>query len=164
MRSFRHAIRLLTAGVLLIGVALATGPSAALATTGPSYYLPPSPYKVNSKVELLYIGQYIFARADRGARLHGGALGIEVNSRGQLHGIGQFYGYDDQGNQTTWVATLYNFHLEGKSAMVVDVLGATGKPLLARLYVTRSKKGDLNGQIEYASGRYGISWRKISGR
>jgi hypothetical protein len=126
--------------------------------------LPLSPYHVPEKVMPLYRGQYILAKAARGARLSGGALAIEINPYGYLYGIGQFYGYDVRGYQTSWTALLYNFHLTSHGIMIIDLLGQTGRPLLGRLFVDRTKRGDLVGQIKLASRRYSISWHKFSAR
>jgi hypothetical protein len=132
-----------------------------LATTGPTKFLPPSHYKVASKVAQQYRGQYLFKSAAAPARISGGAMGIEVDSNGQLTGIAQFYGYDQAGHQTAWVGTLYNFHLTGKNIMIADIVGPSGTPLLARLFLTRSNKGDLTGQIELPTGRYAIAWQRL---
>jgi hypothetical protein len=112
----------------------------------------------------LYRGQYILAGAASSARLRGGALAIEINPYGYLYGIGQFYGYDTHGHQSTWTALLYNFHLSSHNAMIIDLLGQTGRPLLGRLFVSRGPQGNLVGQIELGSRRYAISWRKFSDR
>ena len=46
--------------------------------------------------------------------------------------------------------------------MIVDVLGQTGWPLLDRLVVSRTKQGDLVGQLELGGQRYAIRWHKFS--
>jgi hypothetical protein len=136
-------------------------PSPASATTGPTQFLPDSRYKVASKVAQQYTGEYVFKSAAPAARLKGGALAIEVDNKVQLVGVAQFYGYDNNGQQTAWVGTLYNFHLTGKHVMIADIVGPTGQPLLARLFLTRSSKGDLIGQIELPEGRFAITWQKL---
>jgi hypothetical protein len=88
-------------------------------------------------------------------------MGIEVN-HGFLFGFAQFYGYDLEGNQTLWVNSLYNFHLTQRGVMVIDLLGPGGRPILGRLFVTRTRQGDLHGQIELSLGTYAISWHKVS--
>jgi hypothetical protein len=139
-------------------------PQAGSATTGPTNFLPLSRYHVPEKLMPLYRGQYILAGAAGGARLSGGELAIEINPYGYLYGIGQFYGYDAQGYQSSWTAVLYNFHLASHNVMIIDLLGQTGKPLLGRLFVGRTRSGDLVGQIKLGSRRYAIRWRKFSAR
>ncbi len=137
----------------------------ARATTGPTQFLPNSPYRVANKYVPLYRGQYLLKTVARAARLSGAALGVEVNTKGYLAGVGQFYGYDAQGSQTSWTATLYNFHLTSHNrTMVIDLLAPAGRLLLGRLYVQRTNKGDLNGQIQLGRERYTISWHKFSNR
>lgn len=153
---------LLATGLVVCLVGAVVQP--ALATTGPTNYLPLSPYHVSPKLMPLYRGQYILAKAASGARLSGGALGIEINPYGYLYGIGQFYGYDSRGFQSSWTAILYNFHLSSHNVMIIDLLAQTGSPLLGRLFVTRGRTGDLVGHIGLGSRRYAISWRKFSGR
>jgi hypothetical protein len=164
MHSLRRVLCPLLALLGLVGCLLAPGPGHASATTGATYFLPPARYHVKSKIELLYRGQYILQTAVKAARLSGGALGIEINDRGDLYGVGQFYGYDARGEQTSWVATLYNFHPVRHGIMIIDLVGPAGRPLLGRMFVSRNKHGDLVGQIELEQKTYSISWRKISTR
>jgi hypothetical protein len=154
--------RWLVLGALAIVVCVsAMRVAPASATTGPTQFLPPSHYTIASKIQKTYVGQYTLKSAAPAARLKGGAMGIEINDRRQLFGVAQFYGYDASGNQSTWVGTLYNFHLTNKHVMIVDVLGPVGSTLLARLFLNRSKNGDLGGQIELPAGRFNIAWKKL---
>jgi len=153
------ALLLALAGGVLMAV-----PRPVVATTGPTDYLPASHYKVAKGRAALYVGQYLLSSAARAARLSGGAMGIEINSRGYLDGVGQFYGYDEHGNQSSWTATLYNFHETKQHVMVFDLLGPSGTPLLGRVFVTRTRSGDLSGQILLPNGRFNIRWHKISSR
>ena len=162
MHAMRRVLCVLATAAGLAGCLLMNAALPVLATTGPTNYLPLSPYHVPEKLMPLYRGQYILAKAARGARLSGGALAIEINPYGYLYGIGQYYGYDAQGYQTAWTALLYNFHLASHGIMIIDLLGQTGRPLLGRLFVSRTKRGDLVGQIKLASRRYSISWHKFS--
>jgi hypothetical protein len=150
---------LLAVGVA--GAALVALPPSVWATTGPSIALPPSRYTVGSQVAKLYVGAYELSSVARAARISTCALGIEVN-RGFLFGMAQFYGYDLEGNQTLWVNELYNFHQTAKGVMVIDLLGPGGQPVMGRLFVTRSRRGDLSGRIELPLGTYTISWHKVS--
>jgi hypothetical protein len=162
MYSIRRVLCTLLALLGLAGWLLAPGPGQASATTGASYFLPPARYHVASRLALLYHGQYILTTVARSAHLSGGALGIEINDRGDLYGVGQFYGYDASGEQTSWVATLYNFHPDRHRIMTIDLLAPGGRPLLGHLVVSRTKQGDLVGQLELGAQRYAIRWHKFS--
>lgn len=148
----------------LLGLLLSLGPGLALATTGPTQFLPKPRYKVANKAELPYVGQYIFKKADKKAHLSGGAMGMEIDNQGYLYGVGQFYGYDSHGYQTSWTATLYNFRKGRHGEMIIDLLGPTGRPLLGREMLSRAKNGDLSGKIQFGRSKYGISWHKINNR
>ena len=148
----------------LVGYLVLSAPQRGSATTGPTDFLPLSPYHVAEKLLPLYRGQYILAGAASAARLSGGALAVEINPYGYLYGRGQFYGYDAGGHQTSWTAILYNFHVASHGVMIFDLLGPGGRPLLGRLFVRRTQSGDLVGQVKLGSRRYAISWRKFSDR
>lgn len=156
---YRICHALIAAG--LVGAISVWGQPSVSATTGPSITLPASKYKIANQVEKLYTGVYELSSVANAARIGTSALGIEVN-RGFLFGFAQFYGYNPQGNQTLWVNTLYNFHLTARDVMIIDLLGPGGSPIMGRLLVTRSKQGDLHGQIKLQFGTYPISWRKVS--
>jgi hypothetical protein len=97
--------------------------------------------------------------------LNGGAFGIEIDAdSGYLVGIAQFFGYDPNGDQSVWVADLYNFHPTKSGKMIIDLVGPTGVPLFGRLYLTRSKDGNLVGQITLGKSptRYAISIEKLN--
>jgi hypothetical protein len=93
MHSLQRALCTLLALLRLAGCLLAPRPGQASETTGPTHFLPPARYHVG-KLARLYRGQYILQSVARGARLSGAAIGIEVNARGDLYGVAQFYGYD----------------------------------------------------------------------
>ena len=136
----------------------------ARATTGPSVNLAPT-YKVSSKFGRQFIGQYVLKSIPPVARIQSAALGIEVNDHGFLYGIGQFYGYDASGSQSSWVATLYHFHQTGKTQMTIDLLApSTASALLGRLFVAPPRNNVLVGKIEIAGHTYPVSFRQISKR
>ncbi len=156
------------AGTTVIACLLAAsalGPTGvARATTGPSANLAPT-YKVSSKFSRQFIGQYILKSVPAAAHLQSAALGVEVNDNGFLYGIGQFYGYDASGSQSSWVATLYHFHQTGKAQMTIDLLvPATEKDVLGRLFVAPPKHSILSGKIEIGRHTYPVSFRQISTR
>jgi hypothetical protein len=154
----------LVATVLLpLTLALAR-PTTAHATTGPTQFLGLSKYHVPMKIAHLWTGQYLIVQPQT-AHLSGASLGIEITPYGFLHGIGQFYGYDAHGRQTSWVSTIYNFHLTAHSVMVADVMAQMSSALLGRLFLTRQQSGDLVGQIALAPAMVPqpIHWHRVNG-
>jgi hypothetical protein len=154
------------AALLFGGLALGV-PGHVSATTGPTQFLPAPKFKVSNALEAEFVGQYILKSVAPQSRLSGGALGVEVDDdNGSLVGVAQFYGYDAQGQQTVWVATMYNFHEMKSGQVTIDLVGPSGKPLLGRLLVKRSTTGDLLGTISLGSApqQYAITWRKISSK
>jgi hypothetical protein len=139
-----------------------SGAGQAFATTGPTHFLPNSKFKVASALEGRYVGQYTLKSVSSGARIKGGAMGIEVNNNGYLYGVGQFYGYDASGSQSTWTATLYNFRLSKTQVITFDLLSPSGTVLLGRIVASRAKSGDLSGTIQLSNGRFSIQWHKLS--
>src|SRR5262249_44336152 len=135
MRLTRIVFSMLTSGLVVLGSLLMVAPGRSLATTGPTQILTDSRYHVQSKVMILYVGQYVLKSAATAARIRGGAMGIEISDRGFLYGIAQFYSYDEQGHQSTWVGTLYNFHLTKAKVMIFDISGPSGGELLGRLFL-----------------------------
>ena len=136
----------------------------ARATTGPSNNLPPT-YKVSSKFGQRFVGQYILKSVPPAAHIRSAALGIEVGDKGFLYGIGQFYGYDAAGSQSSWVATLYHFHQTGKAQMTIDLLApSTVSTLLGRLFVAPPTRNNMVGKIAIEGHTYPITFRRISTR
>jgi len=162
MISLRRTLCLALTLAGLAGVA-PTVPTQAFATTGPTQFLPAPKYKVNSKSELLYTGQYELKSAAKGARLSGGAMGIEINNDdGALYGVAQFYAYTQKGEQSTWIGTLYNFQLVKNNIMRLEILAPSGRPVLANMALARSAKGDLTGTIKLTLGTFAISWHRLT--
>ena len=154
------------AALLFGGVAVGV-PGHVSATTGPTQFLPSPKFKVSNALEAQFVGQYILKSVASQSRLSGGALGVEVDDdNGSLVGVAQFYGYDAQGQQTVWVATMYNFHQTKSGQVDIDLVGPSGKPLLGRLAVKRGTSGDLVGTISLgtATQQYAITWHKISSK
>jgi len=160
MRMFQHRQCIMLV-LILLSYGLLGGSGHAHATTGPYNNLPNSKYKVPAQVQELYRGQYVLKSSARGARLSTGAMGIEISTTGYLYGVAQFYGYDQSGSRTIWVATLYNFR-QSHNHMVFDLLASGTTRVVGHLSVTRAKSGDFAGQIQLVSGTYAISWHKIS--
>lgn len=163
MRSIRHTAAALFAAVgLLTGTAF-TAP-VAQATTGPSANMPKT-FKVKSQFAGQFVGQYILKSVPAASRIKSAALGIEVNNRGFLYGIGQFYGYDESGNQISWIATLYHFRQVGKTnEMKFDLLSSSLTIVLGRMSATPPKKSTLKGSIVLNGHTYPIAFHQVSTR
>jgi hypothetical protein len=161
MWRFQYLVRRALVSTVLVAAILVGIPPNASATTGPELVLPPSPYKIPSQVAQGYVGAYELRSAAQAAQIRTSALGIEVRN-GSLFGLAQFYGYNLEGNQTLWVNILYYFHMSPKGVMTIDLLAPGGHPIMGRLFVARSKQGDLRGQIQLPLGKYAISWHKVS--
>ncbi|HKO23519.1 MAG TPA: hypothetical protein VJY65_02135, partial [Chloroflexota bacterium] len=98
------------------------------------------------------------------ARLSGGTLHIAINAAGYLNGVGEFYGYDGQGYQSSLVAALWNFHLTAPGVMTMDLLSLMTWVPLGRLIVHQAANGDLSGHIILGPHSDAISWHKLSSR
>jgi hypothetical protein len=124
--------------------------------------MPLALYRVDSKLLPLYCGQYVLKTAARSARLSGGTLQIAVNAAGYLYGVGEFYGYDAQGYQSSQVAALWNFHLTAPGVMSIDLLSLMTWVPQGRLVVHRSNGADLSGWLALGTHSYAISWHKLA--
>ena len=194
MKAMWRYARYALAGLGLIGVLAMSTPVMVSALTGPTHSLdgrplsldgcvapspsgdpptthspygppmPPARYRIDSKLLRLYCGQYAFKTAARSARLSGGTLRIAVNGAGYLYGVGEVYGYDAQGYQSSLVAALWNFHLTAPGVMSIDLLSLMTWVPLGRLVVHRSTNGDLSGHIILGPQGDAISWHKLRPR
>jgi hypothetical protein len=192
MNAMRQYAGYALAGLGLIGVLAMSTPVVVSALTGPTHSLdarpmsldgcvapspsgdpptihssygppmPPADYRVDSKLMRLYCGQYVLKTAARGARLSGGTLRIAVNAAGYLYGVGELYGYDAQGYQSSLVAALWNFHLTAPGVMSIDLLSLMTRVPLGRLVVHRSNGDDLSGRLALGTHSYAISWHKLA--
>jgi len=164
MRSIRH-----TAVVLLAAIGLFAGPtfgsmSVAQATTGPSANFPKT-FKVKSAFAAKFVGEYTLKSIPAAAHIKSAALGIEVNNNGFLYGIGQFYGYDASGSQSSWVATLYHFKQVGTSnQMKFDLLSSSLTIVLGHMSASAPNHGTLTGTIILDGRSYPIVFKQISKR
>jgi|SwirhisoilCB1_FD_contig_81_1674875_length_3069_multi_3_in_0_out_0_2 hypothetical protein len=164
MPRIRHSVAaLLAAAGLLTGTGMSTL-HVAQATTGPSTNMPKT-FKVQSKFAGKFVGQYTLKSVPTASKIKSAALGIEVNDRGFLYGIGQFYGYDQSGSQISWVATLYHFKEVGKSnVMKFDLLSSSLTVVLGHMSATPPKKGTLKGSIVLDGHTYPIVFHQVSTR
>jgi hypothetical protein len=145
---------------LLLGLLLVVYPSAAFATTGPDTPTP-ARYKVPLRLAQPYRGQYSMVIAGRGARFTDGAMAIDLNAIDYLYGVVALRGYDSRGYRTSWVTSLYDFHLVAHGRMLVTLYPpGTDAVLLGRMSVTRLANGDLIGQITLGRHSYAIRWHK----
>src|SRR5438067_10093949 len=150
--------------VALAGFLLLSAPPRASATTGDTYVLPPSRYKVPSSLYHLYRGRYSMESVAKGAKIIYASGFITVNNYHDLYGAMEFYGYDDQGMKNAWINLLYDFRLTQHRMMVIKLYG-WGGPSLGMLFMTRTKRGDLVGQIQLLNGKkYAISFHKDSNK
>lgn len=125
----------------------------------------PKTFKVQSKFAGKFVGQYTLKSVPTASKIKSAALGIEVNDRGFLYGIGQFYGYDQSGSQISWVATLYHFKEVGKSnVMKFDLLSSSLTVVLGHMSATPPKKGTLKGSIVLDGHTYPIVFHQVSTR
>ena len=148
------------------GECVAPSPSGAPVTMNSSYGrpMPAAHYRVARTLTQLYCGQYVLKTAARSARLSGGTLHITINAAGYLYGVGEVYGYDAQGYQSSLVAALWNFHLTAPGVMTLDLLSLMTWAPLGRLVVHRATNGDLSGHIFLGPHSDAISWHKLSSR
>jgi hypothetical protein len=149
------------AALLVAGLLTLQGPAAAFATTGPSLLEPPT-YQVPLRQAKPFCGHYALQHADAAAHFTGGLLAITLNSQGVLTGMLQVYGRDTLHYATTWVATLYNFHVLAKRRMAADLFGAGYSVRLGRLVLTRTATGDLAGQLSLGAQGYTVVWHRLA--
>ena len=164
VRCRQRLLRVIPAVVALAGFLLLSGPPRVSATTGDTYVLPPSRFKVPSALFPLYHGRYSLVSVGKGAKIVYAQGFITVNNYHDLYGAMVFYGYDAQGLKSTWINLLYDFRLAQHGVMVISLYG-WGGPSLGTLFVTRTKRGDLVGQIRLLNGKkYPISFHKDSNK
>lgn len=161
---------LVAAGALLT----AGGLSKVSATTGDTYTLPKSPYKVPAQVMRLWYGRYTLKSVGKGSRIYAADIFIFINHWHSLYGGGDFFGYDPDGSKEDWTNILYDFHPLRNGVMEITLYG-WGSPTLGRLYVRRVAHGDLSGQIQLIQSnevtgktkygpKYSIYFRKTGNR
>jgi hypothetical protein len=161
---------LLAAGALLA----AGGLSQVSATTGDTYTLPKSPYKIPARVMRLWYGRYTLESVGKGSRIYAADIFITINHWHSLYGGGDFFGYDADGSKEDWTNILYDFHPLSRGVMGITLYG-WGGPTLGRLYLRRTAHGDLTGQIQLLQSnevtgkakygaKYSISFRKTGNR
>ncbi len=122
--------------------------------------IPPSLYNVPGKIATSYCGHYTLQSIDRRTRLNDGTVYIEQRTPSSMLGLVQFYGWDQQGHQTSWFAVLTNFHLLAHGRMAIDLYDQAGQSLGDQLLVTRTAAGDLAGQLHLDGTSYAIRWQK----
>jgi hypothetical protein len=150
------AIAVLPATILAL-----QGPVPASATTGPTI-LPAPSYRVPLSQAQPFCGHYAMRHASTRARITASTMTISLNTQDVLVGLLQMYSTDAQHNATSWMATLYNFHLLANGRMGADLLGAGYSVQLGQLTLTRSNSGDLIGRITQDTQSYTMTWHRMT--
>jgi hypothetical protein len=155
-----------TLGVIGLRPALPASAAGGYLTGGLPYLLPShfpaSAFPVSSAMQAQYRGQYTLKSIDQRTRLISGTIQITTEPNGSLLGLVNFYGYDSQGFQTSWLAVLYNFQPLAHNRMSVQLFTTTGQDLQDRLIVSRDAHGNLAGQLTMDGQQYAIKWQKTA--
>jgi hypothetical protein len=168
--TLRHALLSLT---LLAGTVLGAAGARTVSPVDAASYPPPysidgvmplSPFKVPVAIEAQFVGQYNLQRIDQSLRVTDGYIGIARRHDGSLLGLVYFYGYDQQGNTTSWMAVLSNFHYVGHGKMDIELFSQSGQDLGDSLIVTLRSHGDLIGQLTLDGQTYAGRWQKAVSR
>ncbi len=164
--SLRHALLSLT---LLAGTVLGIAgvrPASPVDAAGypPPYSLdgamPLSPFKVPGAIEAQFVGQYNLQNITRSLRMTSGYIGIARRHDGSLLGLVYYYGYDQQGNTTAWMAVLSNFQYLGHGRMNIELFTQGGQDLGESLAVTLRPNGDLVGKLTLDGTTYSGRWHR----
>lgn len=134
-------------------------PGRTLATTGATSPTP-ARYKLAASVSQALRGQYNLVTSGQSGRLSSGAMALDLNSLGYLFGVCQLRTYDSQGNVTTVLFGLYNFHTVAHSQLQVTFYDMTDTVVLGSMAVTSETHGNLVGQLTLGHQRYAVSWHK----
>jgi hypothetical protein len=143
-------------------VAASAGAAApALATTGDADGLPPPKILVNTAIGDKYIGRFYLSRIERRAGLESAVLDVDY-TESVVHdfmvGDGEFYQYNQQGQLTSWTASLYPYvYAHGLMSCNLLVPGTTNK-VLGKLVLEKPSKLDTaaHPNQEVISGRLTI--------
>lgn len=165
---------LVAGGVCL---AVAAAPGAAPATTGPgAIEARPPQFRIPQTTTDLYLGGYQMQRVDPSSHILMSNMTIEepTGSWGLFTGgIIQFYGYDTNGHEESWVATLYDFRQLGNPTKIFFNILDTDSTRLGSLTLQRLPNGSLAGVLDLPRqinaynqngypGTYAILYRKVS--
>jgi hypothetical protein len=74
----------------------------------------------------------------------------------------QVYGRDTWHFATTWIATLYNFHVPAKGRLAADLFGAGYSVRLGRLVLARTTTGQLTGRLSLGAQGYTVVWHRLA--
>lgn len=145
-------------GSLVVGAGASTS---AQATTGDADGLPPPKILVNTAIGDRYIGRFYLSRIERRAGLVSAVLDVDY-TESVVHdfmvGDGQFYQYNQQGQLTSWTASLYPYvYAHGLMSCNLLVPGTTNK-LLGKLVLEKPSNLDTpaHPNQEVISGRLTI--------
>jgi hypothetical protein len=167
--SLRHV---LLSTVLLAGTVLGVAgvrpvaPASAAGGWGVPYLLdgimPLSPFKVPAAIETQFVGKYDLQSIDQSLRMVSGYIAITRRHNGSLLGMVYFYGYDPNGDTTSWLAILSNFHYVAHNKMAIELFNQAGQDLGDSLVVTRHTNGDLVGRLTLTGKTYTGHWHKTA--
>src|SRR5579871_4452307 len=162
MFRYRRQLTVVIVTLMLIGGLLYQSGSAR-ATTGPAVNLPPT-YHVDAGFARLFIGEYTLQSIPLASRIKSAGFAIEYNDSGFLWGQAQFYGYDDQGAESSWVGLLYNFKQVAKNQIHADILAQSGYDVvLGHLQLTQPGRNKVAvGTMTIRGKSYPIKFSQIN--
>lgn len=151
----------------------ATATAPAGATTGNADGLPPPKILVNTAIGDRYIGRFYLSRIERRAGLVSAVLDVDY-TESVVHdfmvGDGEFYQYNQQGQLTSWTASLYPYvYKNGLMSCNLLVPGTTNK-VLGRLVLEKPSKLDtathpnqevINGKLTIGSSTYAATFDQV---
>jgi hypothetical protein len=141
--------------MLAAAVGLVSG-AAAQATTGNNALNHKPRFKVSTREARPYLGQYKLAKHGKG--ILGSSLRTGYNGNGYLQGtisVSQL----SEGQPTTWLATLYEYHSEGRKMEIDLWTPDLGSRLLGHLIVKRNNKDQLVGTLIVGQERVAVTYR-----
>jgi hypothetical protein len=135
--------------ILLLGLALAAiaiGPSASRATTGPTPLAYPPRFKITKAQAAPYLGHFKLAKP-LGRQLISGAYVGGHNDKGFVEGNLVVYAYDAEGRESSWLGRTYEYHAVGDE-MIVDVISPDNEEIFARMRLHPVRGGRLTGSLK----------------
>jgi hypothetical protein len=152
LRANRRARHL---AALAVGLGLLSG-GVAHATTGEDALNHKPRFKVTTVEARPYLGQ--FKMSAHGKGILGSSLRSGFNGAGYLQGTISIRQYSE-GQPTTWLATLYEYHSEG-AKMEMDLWTPDlGSRLLGHLIVARNDKDQLVGTLIIGQQRIHVTYK-----
>ena len=144
-----------TVALLAVGLGLGGG-AVAQATTGTDALAHKPRFKVSTSQARPYLGSYKLSKHGKG--ILGSSLRNGYNGNGYLQGtisVSQL----SEGQPTTWLATLYEYHSEGRKMEIDLWTPDVGSRLLGHLIVKRNNKDELVGTLILGQARIPVTYR-----